>query len=328
MPLPTPLRLLVSIARLVGLVLQSSLRVLAWLLRTRIGRGVLLGLLVYSGVQSCRAPVLRVGTFNLRELGPQTDLARLRAILAEVDPDVLAVQEIPRVDTLRRLAAELSAATRRRYEVALSACGGRRALHVGFLFDAEKVRLDEVREFPELRDDGKGSCSSGARAGLLGVFSARAGLRRVRTHLLTVHFPAGAEFGQAQERQAQWARALRIVARLRQDGEARVLLLGDVNSTGYRDDTYGERSAIHRQVEQAGLDVPTRALGCTEYFRPRGAASLQPSHLDHIVATPALRAGAATLHGYCAALRCQPATRVPRDYEAVSDHCPVTVDLR
>lgn len=322
-------RILVGVARLIGLILRGCLRALVRLLRTRFGRLVLLALVLYLGIQSYRAPALRIGTYNIRTLGPQTDLARLRAIIAEANPDILAVQEITDGATLAQLAAGLSGATQRAYRAVMSNCGGQGPQHVGFLDDEKKVQLDELREFPELRDDGQGRCSTGGRAGLLGIFSARAGLRRVRTHLLTVHFPAWHGRDRVDLRQSFWAQALQIAAKLREGGNKRVIILGDVNSTDYLTDQYGERRLIHQQVEQAGLQLLTSDVGCTEYWNRRGSWYFEPSHLDHIVTAPEIKPlGAPSVHGHCAALRCQVARQMPSDYQAVSDHCPVTIDIR
>ena len=102
---------------------------------------------------------------------------------------------------------------------------------MGFLYDAARLRLDGIQEFPELQEDGQGSCSTGERAGFLATFSMRTGLRRIRTHLLTVHFPLRDPL-QVRERMGYWARALSILGRLRQSGDKRIVLLGDMNSTG------------------------------------------------------------------------------------------------
>lgn len=74
--------------------------------------------------------------------------------------------------------------------------------------------------------------------------------------------------------------------------------------------------------------VETRELRCSEYFQPDPPA-IRPSLLDHVVATPDFaRAGSVELHGYCAELACRPASSAPPEFTTVSDHCPVTVDLR
>ena len=322
-------RLLTGILLLPWYIARLCFRILGRLLKSRVGRVCLLLLGVYFAARSCGAPVLRVGTFNIQNFGPQTDFQRLIALLKETDADVLALQEIRDEDLLAQVAEGLSAVTARSYRTVVTKCGGKRALHLGFLYDSARVRLDKLQEFPELQQDSNGRCADGDRAGLLGTFSTGRLLWRTRTHLLTVHFPAGGDFQQAVVRQEFWARALRIVTQLQQSGESRVLLLGDMNSTGYLDDTYQERSAIHARVEQAGFRLLTPQVACTEYWQPSFRYTYVPSHLDHIAAPAELSALAApVVHGFCATLQCQPTQQRPTDHSRVSDHCPVTVTLR
>jgi endonuclease/exonuclease/phosphatase family metal-dependent hydrolase len=281
------------------------------------------------GVRFCGKDVeLRLGTFNVREFGPDTDLERLTSILHEADRDVMALQEIQDLALLRDVAARLSARSGRPYQSVVSRCGGRSRMHVGFLYAADRLRLDGTREFPELRDDDGGSCSTGARAGLLATFSLRRLITRKRYALLVVHFPALGTPERAAERKMFWKRALTIAQDLREAQEDQVLLLGDVNSTGYLDNSHNERRDMHDAVERAGLRVLTPNLGCTAYYEPPGAARYVASHLDHIVGTASVEVKSAprTL-GFCAELRCAPTDRMPADFVAVSDHCPVIIDL-
>ena len=316
--------------RAMGLLFRVLGRMMVGLLRVRLVRLLLLGAMLLFGLRSCSAPDLRIGTFNIRTFGHKTDRVRLTEILSALDADVIAIQEISDVQALRALAAELSAKTSRSYQAVSSDCGGKQRLHLGFLFDKSRASLDSVREFPELREDRSGSCFDGDRTGLLGSFSSRGRLsfRSTKTHLLTVHFPAGADFEQAQNRQLSLQRALRILASLRQSGTDRLVLLGDLNTTGYVDDQYGERSAVHRQLEQAGIKPLTDDLSCSAYWRPTWRSPYLPGKLDHIFATGSLKTAAApSVQGFCATLGCQPSTRVPPDFDAVSDHCPVVVTV-
>jgi endonuclease/exonuclease/phosphatase family metal-dependent hydrolase len=261
----------------------------------------------------------RVGTYNIRRFGVEnTDLRRLAGVVESTHADVLALQEIQSEAKLGELAKRLSTAGRR-FAFKLSACGGKSEMRVGFLYDEARVTLERTREFPELAPDERGSCE-GERPGLLGTFVAK---DAKPFQLLVFHLAAGAE--KVEKRKAQWRLAHRIAKEARAQGP--VAILGDTNSTGYLDDSAGERTFIDGEAERAGMVVETRLLGCSEYFQPEPPA-IRPSLLDHVVAdTGFARSGSVRLHGYCAALACKPAGAPPDEFTTVSDHCPVTVDL-
>jgi endonuclease/exonuclease/phosphatase family metal-dependent hydrolase len=262
----------------------------------------------------------RVGTYNIRMFGEETtDMNRLVAIVKATRADVLAVQEIKDEARMRDLAKRLSDG-QRKFTFKLSECGGKSRLMVGFLYDAARVKLTSTREYAELDPDGDGSCTEGARPGLLGVFESDG-----RTfQLLVIHLAAGGKPDEFARRKEQWTRAHRIAASLRAAGP--VAILGDTNSTGFLDDRNGERTFIEEQAKRAGLDVATRDLGCSEYFGKEN--DLKPSLLDHVVATPGLvKKGSMEVHGFCEELACAPTKRAPDDYVKVSDHCPVTFDV-
>src|SRR5579871_6584266 len=136
-------------------------------------RAILLLVLAASAIVLVRhrpARGLRVATFNIELYGwrdKRTDDERLVRLLESLDADVIAVQEI--ADPVRFNAVVGRMRGERRF--VSSACGGRSGLRVGFVWDASRVALDGVREFPELAPDGDGGCDIGDRPGLLGAFS-------------------------------------------------------------------------------------------------------------------------------------------------------------
>lgn len=262
----------------------------------------------------CGPDPLRVGTYNIRRFGVEpTDVDRLTKIIEGAKVDVLAIQEIQSETKARDLARRLS------MELALSRCGGRSEMFVGFLYDARRVRLVETREYPELDPGGGGSCG-GDRPGLVASFDAA----DRRFELLVFHLAAGGERARVAQRKEQWRRAYRI-AKL---SKVPIAILGDANSTGYLDDGEGERTFIDGEAKKNEMEVESAPLGCSEYFQPEPPA-LRPSLLDHVVASPALvRPRSIRVHGYCAELACRPTDSPPPEYETVSDHCPVTFDLR
>ena len=142
-----------------------------------------------------------------------------------------------------------------------------------------------------------------------------------------LHLAAGSEPERVARRRDQWGRALAIARRLRARDQLPLLVLGDVNSTGWLDDAGGERSFVLGAAADAGFTVPTADLACTEFWRsPRGR--FEPSVLDHTLVA-GLTPPKATVHGYCARLACRPhpLDEPTAEYATVSDHCPVTLDL-
>ncbi len=258
---------------------------------------------------------LRVATFNIRGFGREnTDEDRLVEILDGLGADVLAVQEIQDPERFARVVGRM----RGRRAVALSRCGGRSDMRVGFVWDAERVAFAGSDEFPELAPDRDGGCRLGQRPGLLGYF--RAG--NSSFELLVVHLAARGDPEMAALRRRQWERAFAIAATRR----APLAILGDTNSTGFLDDKYGERSFLRERAARAGMRIVTEGLPCSEYFSVGN--TLQPSMLDHVVVTPDFPArGGAHVGGYCVETACRPldARDVPWDHVTVSDHCPVSV---
>jgi endonuclease/exonuclease/phosphatase family metal-dependent hydrolase len=198
----------------------------------------------------CGGAGLRVATFNIENFREgRTDLSRLSQLLEQADADVIAVQEIEDPAGFAAVVQRLRR-DQRSYALALSRCGGRSKMHVGFVYDSARIQLVDRREYPELDPDGGGSCGAGERSGLLGQF-------RMETRafeLLVVHLAAGGDEDKAARRRMQWERALTIVERRRKDGATAFAILGDTNSTGYLDDRWGERTYLEERLGRAGLD--------------------------------------------------------------------------
>lgn len=285
-----------------------------------------LGLVVAAPLlgRGCLGGELRMATYNLRHFGAEAkDMDRLAGILETIDVDVLAVQEVRKPEQLEKLASDLSG-LRRAYRAVSSECAGRRGMHVGFLYDTRKVTLKKTREFRELLPE-EGGCSGGDRPGLLGVFEA--GGKEV--HALVVHLKAGGNDEEFRQRKEQIGRLRRLVAVLRTEGAGRIVLLGDLNTTGFLENERGERDLIEEAARQEGLAVATGGLRCTEYYR-KDRRRMEPSLLDHVlVSGDALVPSSVEVHAHCAELQCAPRQpdTMPPSYTDVSDHCPVTFRL-
>jgi endonuclease/exonuclease/phosphatase family metal-dependent hydrolase len=292
----------------------------------RLGIVVALGLAATITLRggACFQPKLRVGTFNIERFGDKgkdTDLARLADLIDQTDADVLAVQEMMKPSDVKRLMPMISRRGKR-FEFELTKCGGRSKMQLGFFYDAERVKVSATREYQDLAPDPSDRCEV-ERPGMSAKFERVDGSGEP-FQLLVFHLAAKPE--KAQQRREQWKRAHAIAKKL---GEATpVAILGDANSTGFLDDEGGERTFIEDEARKAKLDIVTGSLGCSEYYRLKSEDPLRPSLLDHVVATRGLaRWRSVKLHGYCAELACRAPTTDPKDYETVSDHCPVTFDL-
>jgi endonuclease/exonuclease/phosphatase family metal-dependent hydrolase len=306
--------------------LRAALRVVSWCERapaSRLALAAAVALPLAVSLRACPSEGLRLATFNIRRFGVEpTDMAQLVAMVERFDADIIAVQEIQKFERLQELAATLRQRGRP-YVAVATECGGRRQMHVGFLYDERRARLKQLREFRELLPE-EGGCE-GDRPGLLGVFESGGS----EVHALVVHLKAGDGDNEFKQRSQQWRRLQELTSKLKHEGARRIVLLGDMNSTGFLTNRRGERDLIESFARDGGMTVATAPLSCTEYYRGDRDRML-PSLLDHVlVSSSALVAGSVEVHAHCAQLRCAPqkAGDMPSSYTDVSDHCPVTLRL-
>jgi endonuclease/exonuclease/phosphatase family metal-dependent hydrolase len=124
-------------------------------------------------------------------------------------------------------------------------------------------------------------------------------------------------------------------------GDSDLIVMGDFNSTG--SPGQGPKGPAIEQAELATALAPTgirrltSATGCTAYYDgQRRDAWKEPSEIDLVWVRDldeSLDANTEVHSGtHCAASRCQDFRSTDaypvRDYESVSDHCPVVLDLR
>ncbi len=294
---------------------------------------LVLALSLLVGVRECRGETpFRITTYNVRFFGREpTNIERLAQVVAAAEPTVFALQELVDNRALHSLLSEL-ARTGHRYEAVTAQCGGRSGLRVAFVYDTSRVGWEQTREYPGLEVTQDGSCTDGDRAALAGTFyrlNSR-GMQQEKITLVTVHLAAFATDERVAQRRAQWKKVFAIVDHLKQEVGGSVMVLGDTNSTGWLTDTHGERSYIVEQASQHQLQVQTAGLLCSEYYMDESKV-LVPSLLDHILAPQNLvNPASVRVHGYCAEQQCRALgqTTPPLEYRTVSDHCPVSVELR
>lgn len=289
---------------------------------------------------------LRLGTWNLRwfpkgcspgEQCPEnaTDIPWLACTIVWMDINLLAVQEIGHTQQaesgLQALRTALDQQTGGAWQVDLQQCGPESSQHVGFLWNSQRLTLENQVDVAALNGAANGTpasaCAGNLRPGRYAHVKTQGG---VDFHLLSVHLDSGTTDRDYQHRRI----AVERISSLAVDGtpllttDPDVIVVGDYNTMGRK-----EAPPISAQEEITTLQdelapsfsrrPPTPA--CSEYFD--GKAGL----LDHVVASTGMQEAAATARvtGYCAVAQCKDDVNpMPAAYEKLSDHCPTVFEVQ
>jgi endonuclease/exonuclease/phosphatase family metal-dependent hydrolase len=271
-------------------------------------------------IGACTSPVT-VATFNIRVFPePSTDRGLVAQRVAQTNASTIAVQEIADAAAFEAMLADASARSGRDYKLVLGACLGPRRLTTGVVYDANAWHLEHFEHYKQLRK-GESTCGD-EMPGTLAVLDD--GSRRLA--VLSVHlqpFPIGFD-----RRRSQWSRVLTILSEVREAwAPDAILAMGDYNSTGFSSEPKAERPFVERLLQDSPYALATHALPCSEYWQPKARRGpYQPSILDHIVvAGGTWETPQATQ--MCERLECQRVAyeEMDRDYDRVSDHCPVVM---
>ncbi|MFV8752734.1 endonuclease/exonuclease/phosphatase family protein [Nannocystaceae bacterium ST9] len=271
---------------------------------------------------------LRVVSWNLENFtgDPAShDLERLREVIAELDPDVLALQEVKDPDALAELLPE--------FELLASHGGGKGNQKVAIAWRPDRVeRIAGPIEHAELGLGGR------VRPGLSAYLRGRGG---PDLWLVVVHLKAMSDGLELRREQWRSLVAIAEAARGREAGgeppDADLLIIGDFNSTGPADGSWAdEQRELAAALAPAELRrIPSRD-GCTAYYDGRRRdAWKEASEIDLVWArgleesldgATRVLAGTHCARHSCQAFRSSDAYPEP-DYERLSDHCPVVLDL-
>lgn len=299
--------------------------------------------LVRSGRLLPRAPgTVRFGSWNVRffpDGGPSgpskpTDVAWLACAIAFMQVDVLAVQEFlaPVGDSAarvgekhRELVARLDALTGGRWAIVLDECEKNRPdrQHVGFVVNRARVELSRVRHVSKMNPDG--GCRN-LRPGLAADVRAPGGLD---LHVVSFHAKAYADAKSRGRREHVYASMREIVEEIRRGSrETDLLVLGDFNTVGCEacpvpETPEDEARALAGAAEAAGLVHVATNRPCSHFWDRQGRFG----RLDHVLADASMRElrGSVRVSGFCAATAC--AHHGGAAHAALSDHCPLLVDL-
>jgi len=302
--------------------------------------------LVSSGQRLKHAPdKARFATWNIRWFpdgvagrasapAQGTDLNWLACVIAWLDVDVLALQEV-KADALSRtklesVVAELQGKTGGSWSVALDQCPAHNGQHVAFLYASHKVKTSPFVQYAALNPRAS-ACADQLRPGLGSTFTFPGGLD---IHAITVHLKSGVTERDIDLRRRSWAALTDVIAtEVKESKDSDVIVLGDFNSMGCHscELPYGNQQELSELDRQLRIgESPARRVGadfpCSQYFQQ------QPGLLDHVVITEATRELSPTVRaqveGYCQNLECESFTgKEPLALRRLSDHCPLVVEL-
>lgn len=260
-----------------------------------------------------------------------SDLGWLACTLAWLDADAIAVQEVKAgpsaQQALESLLELLNRATGGRYVARLDDCGARVQQHVGLLWDDARVQLRASYTAGELNPAG-GACEQQLRPGLAAELRLRGGLDLT---LVSAHFKSrDDERAFALRRRSFDALPGLLAAARARTHDDDFLLLGDLNTMGCAECTpvvtpQGEIEGVERRLAGSALRLVPADAAASELY-PGGAALL-----DHAVASARMRELApnarSRVQGACAEAS-PPARRAAKHLRrALSDHCPIVLDL-
>jgi len=285
----------------------------------------------------------RVATWNIRNFPlderPQerglpffrrTNICDLHDALVGIDADILGFCEIR--DTRRFPPVLRRAGGARSYRIVFTQHGGAGGQYVAVAWDDDRFELVEDPE-----DVRNVAVRESLRPALAVYLRSRAAdgldLTVIQVHLRSM--PQGYSTRLDQYR----ALAQFVEARVARIGDRDVLVMGDFNTTGREGGTTAEELVIaDRILAAAGLRRLENVTGCTEYWEGGGFPDgrLVPSLLDHIWVggledqIPEGFGVRSWLH--CERLRCGEMfsswDRADATFWDVSDHCPITLDIR
>ncbi len=177
----------------------------------------------------------RVATWNIRFFPqPSTDVERTGEVLAELDADLIAVQEIADAEALAFLLEQVNArlarqslesglGSPRHYRFVLADSGGHGGQFVGYVYDEKAVELSGVKTLTSLQ------MTPDLRPGLFArVTSLRGGLD---FQVIVMHTDSGTRDRDYQNR-LRFLDSLDVELVERRALDADVVVLGDLNTMG------------------------------------------------------------------------------------------------
>lgn len=299
--------------------------------------------IVHTGrrMANARGDILRIATWNIRWFPDgdlngtpesRTDLPWLACALGWMNADVVALQEIRTTPEAARaweaVIDALGALTGDVWRVGFQECGSPMRQHTGFLWNASRVELSDLRDLWKLNGAAEGPkapCASGLRPGHYRMVRAKGG--GADFHIVSVHLDSGTTPRDRANRDTAIGRIAEALAPVLPD-DSDAIVLGDFNTMG--DGTPDAAAAEIRALGAAVVNQPAAfehvavEPACTEYFDGHAG------WLDHVLVARAMTEASqrtARVTGYCALASCARLPRPPAAAERLSDHCPVVYEV-
>ena len=293
-----------------------------------------------------RSTRLRLGTWNIRWFprgcanplqcpDKKTDLMMLSKRIAELDLDLVAVQEILYAEdgrqAMEELLARLDSLTSGNWQVNMQECGPPQSQRVGLLWNAKRVRLTNFTDMEQLNggiDEGGGACAANLRPGRYAYATAVDG--SIDFHAITVHFDSGRrdrDYNNRRDAAGEIPR-LRLGDTPITEVDEDVVIFGDFNTMGKSDPTEitaeKEFEIFDKQIGPFFRRLAVQPF-CSEYYRGRSGV------LDFFVVSESLASAGKTarVKGFCAEAACSELDEenMPEEYTRISDHCPVILEM-
>jgi endonuclease/exonuclease/phosphatase family metal-dependent hydrolase len=265
-------------------------------------RGLLLIAALSLSVPRCERPQ-RIATLNLENYPRHSGQgAAAFAMIKDLKVSAVAMQEITKPDAFT---AEAKKHLGAQWDFVWAARGGMQ--RVGLLYNTDKLAVigTEIHEETLLHRNAKPAFEA--------VVIERG--QTLPIHLFIVHLKAT---DASESIRAAQLLALAPVLAARRASGARVVFLGDFNSTNE-----GDRVLLDSLSGELGLFWASEGLPCTNYWARKDGCR---SHaLDHVLtwSEPA----SIEVGGGCATDGCEVGDQCPIYRSEVSDHCPVIVEM-
>lgn len=223
-------------------------------------------------------------------------------MIEDLDVSAVALQEITKPDQFR---AQARAHLGQHWDFRWADRGGSQRL--GFLYDSRELRVigEIIHDDTLLHRNAKPAYE---------IVALPRG-QRTPIHFFVVHLKATNKSEAIRARQLE---ALAPILAARRAQGARVVFLGDFNSTNL-----GDRHRLQALAADTDLQWASESLPCTNYWARRDGCLGHA--LDHVMTWQEPRSVA--VGGACATEGCEPGETCPIYHSLISDHCPVVVEM-